>query len=64
MLDFGLRALSDYPAVVDELERACGFDLELRVTGILNVAFDDGRRRTPLAPRVAARIGLRLRVAR
>ena len=41
MLDAGLRALRAYPALVAELERACGFDLELRQDGILRVAYDE-----------------------
>lgn len=40
MLEFGVRALREYPALVAELEAACGFDLELRLNGILKVAFD------------------------
>jgi glycine oxidase len=41
MLEFGVRALREYPALVSELQAACGFDLELRLEGILKVAFDD-----------------------
>ncbi|HEX5479553.1 MAG TPA: glycine oxidase ThiO [Dehalococcoidia bacterium] len=41
MLEFTLRALREYPAGVEELQATCGFDLELRLTGILKVAFDD-----------------------
>jgi glycine oxidase len=41
MLDAGLRALRAYPALVAELEQACGFDLEFRQHGILHVAFDE-----------------------
>jgi glycine oxidase len=37
MLDFGLRALKSYPALVDELAPA-GIDVELRITGILKAA--------------------------
>lgn len=40
MLQFGLRALREYPALVAELERQCGFDAELRLHGILRVATD------------------------
>jgi glycine oxidase len=42
MLDAGVRALRAYPALVDELERACGFNVELRQDGILRAATDDG----------------------
>jgi glycine oxidase len=42
MLRSGLRALQEYPALVEELERGCGFDLEYRANGILKVAFDEG----------------------
>lgn len=41
MLRFGLRALREYPALVQELEREAGFALEYRADGILKVAFDD-----------------------
>jgi glycine oxidase len=41
MLQFGLRALRDYPAVVEEVQARCGFDAELRLHGILKVAFTD-----------------------
>jgi len=41
MLDTGLKALRAYPALVAELEQACGFDLEFRQDGILRVAFDE-----------------------
>ena len=37
----GMEALRAYPAVVAELEAACGFDLEFQQRGILRVAFDD-----------------------
>ncbi len=37
MLDFGLRALAAYPALVDELAPT-GIDVELRITGILKAA--------------------------
>ena len=39
MFDLGLRALREMPETVDALERQCGFDLELRLHGILKVAF-------------------------
>ncbi|MHB8378023.1 MAG: glycine oxidase ThiO [Dehalococcoidia bacterium] len=41
LLEFGVRALRAYPRLIEELQAACGFDLELRLDGILNVAFDD-----------------------
>jgi len=41
MVSFGLRALAEYPPLAEELERACGFGLELRLNGILRVAYDD-----------------------
>jgi glycine oxidase len=41
LMQMGGRALREYPAVVEELEAACGFDVEYRQQGILNVAFDD-----------------------
>jgi glycine oxidase len=41
MLDAGVRALRSYPALVAELEQACGFELEYRQHGILRVAFDE-----------------------
>ena len=40
MLEFGVRALREYPRLVAELEAACSFGLELRLSGILKVAFD------------------------
>jgi glycine oxidase len=43
MLPFGLRALREYPAVVKEVQAACGFDVEFRPLGILKVAFDDAQ---------------------
>lgn len=39
MLESGLRALREYPAVVQDVEAACGFDVELRLHGILKVAY-------------------------
>jgi glycine oxidase len=41
MLDAGTRALRAYPSLVDELERACGFEVEFKQDGILRVALDD-----------------------
>ncbi len=41
MLQAGLRALREYPAFVDDVERACGFGVEYRPYGVLKVAFDD-----------------------
>jgi len=41
MLDLGLRALHDMPETVDELQQQCGFDIELRLHGILKVAFTE-----------------------
>jgi len=41
MLQFGLRALREYPAVVEDVQARCGFDAELRLHGILKVAFTD-----------------------
>lgn len=41
MLRVGMRALQEYPSLVEELERAAGFGLEYRAHGILKVAFDD-----------------------
>ena len=46
MLDFALRALREYPAAVEELQSACSFDLELRLSGILKVGFDDEQAET------------------
>jgi len=40
MLQFGLRALREYPALVEELQPQCGFDVEFRPHGILKVASD------------------------
>lgn len=50
MMQAGMRALREYPAIVREIEGQCGFDLELRLGGILKVAFtldqlDEVRRR-------------------
>ena len=36
----GMRALREYPALVREVEAECGFDTELRLDGILKVAFE------------------------
>ncbi len=41
MFEFGVQALHAYPRLVDELQAAVGFDLELRLNGILKVAFAD-----------------------
>jgi len=41
MLEFGLRALRAYPAVVEEVQASCGFDVELRLHGILKVAYTE-----------------------
>ncbi len=41
MLEFGTRALAEYPALVSEVEASCGFDVELRLHGILRVASTD-----------------------
>lgn len=41
MLRMGMRALREYPALVDELRARCGFDLELLRDGILKVACDN-----------------------
>jgi glycine oxidase len=41
MLRMGVRALQAYPALVEELERIAGFELEYRPHGILKVAFDE-----------------------
>lgn len=41
MRDAGIAALRAYPALIAELEAACGFDIELRLDGILKVAFED-----------------------
>ncbi len=38
MLEFGVQALRGYPALVEELQAAVRFDLELRLNGILKVA--------------------------
>lgn len=46
MLEAGVRALRAYPRLVEELQAACGFDLELRLDGILKVAFDDAQEAT------------------
>lgn len=39
MMQAGMRALREYPATVSEVEAQCGFDVELRLDGILKVAF-------------------------
>lgn len=39
MFELGTRALHEMPEKVAELERLCGFDIELRLDGILKVAF-------------------------
>ncbi len=39
MMQTGMRALREYPATVAEIEAQCGFDVELRLDGILKVAF-------------------------
>lgn len=44
MLDAGVAALRGYPALGAELEAACGFGIELRLDGILKVAFEGGDR--------------------
>jgi glycine oxidase len=36
-----MQALREYAGVVDELQSACGFDVEYRADGILKVAFSD-----------------------
>lgn len=41
MLQWGMRALREYPATVAELQSQCGFDVEYRPSGILKVAFGD-----------------------
>lgn len=38
MLELGSRALADYPALAAELQAQCGFDVELRLHGVLRVA--------------------------
>ena len=50
MLETGMRALREYPVVAEEVEAQCGFDVELRLDGIMKVAFtpdqlDELRRR-------------------
>jgi glycine oxidase len=50
MLQAGMRALREYPALAAEVEAQCGFGVELRLDGILKVAFtqeqlDELRRR-------------------
>jgi glycine oxidase len=50
MLEAGVRALREYPVVAEEVEAQCGFDVELRLDGIMKVAFtpdqlDELRRR-------------------
>lgn len=50
MLQAGMRALREYPAMTEEVEAQCGFGVELRLDGILKVAFtpaqlDELRRR-------------------
>ena len=39
MMQSGMRALREYPAMVAEVEAQCGFGVELRLDGILKVAF-------------------------
>ena len=41
MLQFGLRAGREYPSVVEELERACGFGVEYMPQGALRIAFGE-----------------------
>lgn len=41
MFELGLRALKEYPRLVDELQAEAGFEVEYRQNGILNVALDD-----------------------
>jgi glycine oxidase len=41
MFDACVRALREMPGDVAELERVCGFDIELRLNGILKVAFTE-----------------------
>lgn len=43
MLQMGLRALNEYPALIEELQATVGFEVEYRPNGILNVAFDRNR---------------------
>ncbi len=40
MMQAGMRALREYPSLVRQLEAACEFDTELRLDGILKVAFE------------------------
>ncbi len=44
MMQAGMRALREYPAAVQEVEERCGFDMELRLDGILKVAFTPEQR--------------------
>jgi glycine oxidase len=39
MMHAGMRALREFPATAQEVEERCGFDVELRLDGILKVAF-------------------------
>jgi glycine oxidase len=43
MLQSGMRALREYPAAAQDVEAECGFDVELRLRGILKVAFTPGQ---------------------
>jgi len=40
MLQAGTRSLLEYPTLAEDLRAQCGFDIELRLDGILKVAFD------------------------
>lgn len=40
-LGIGLEALRQFPALAAELESRCGFEIELRLDGILKVAYDE-----------------------
>jgi glycine oxidase len=46
MLTTGTRALDDFPRLAAELQEICGFEVELRLDGILRVAMDDESERT------------------
>lgn len=41
MFELGVRALSEFPALVEDLESQVGFGIELQLDGILKVAFTD-----------------------
>jgi glycine oxidase len=43
MFEIGVRALEEMPSLVDALQAECGFEVELRLDGILRVAYTPGQ---------------------